>query len=65
MLARLNAIDGGIVWQYLFKPTTFSETIGSSTLASKNLTDGINEVIIAHIGSGSDRPIFVRLVANF
>jgi hypothetical protein len=37
----------------------------SSTLARKTLVDGVNEVIIAHRGSGFERPIFVRIVADF
>ena len=37
----------------------------SSTLARKTLADGVNEVIIAHRGSRDQRPIFVRIVADF
>ena len=37
----------------------------SSTLARKTLADGVNEVFIAHRGSGAQRPIFVRIVADF
>jgi hypothetical protein len=37
----------------------------SSTLARKTLTDGVNEVIIAHRGSYLERPIFVRIVADY
>jgi hypothetical protein len=33
-------------------------------LARKTLLDGVNEVIIAHRGSGLERPIFVRIVAD-
>ena len=53
VLARLNAADGAIVWQYYFIPTTaFSELnyLISSILARKTLADG-REVIIAHRGS--------------
>ena len=34
-------------------------------MARKTLVDGVNEVIIAHRGSGFERPIFVRIVADF
>lgn len=37
----------------------------SSSLARKTLADGVNEVIIAHRGSGAQRPIFLRIVAEF
>ena len=37
----------------------------SSTLARKTLADGVNEVIVAHRGSDAQRPIFVRIVADF
>ena len=37
----------------------------SSTLARKTLVDGVNEVIVAHRGSGLERPIYVRIVADF
>ena len=37
----------------------------SSTLARKTLVNSENEVIVAHIGSDADRPIFLRIVANF
>ena len=54
VLARLNAADGAIVWQYYFIPTTdFSQSYWSSIssiLARKTLADG-REVIIAHRGS--------------
>jgi hypothetical protein len=66
LIARLDAANGNIVWQYYFIPTiSYSETLVSSTLARKTLADGVNEVIIAHRGSGSQRPIFVRIVADF
>ena len=37
----------------------------SSTLARKTLVDGVNEVIVAHRGSGLQRPVYVRIVADF
>jgi hypothetical protein len=53
VLARLNAVTGAIAWQYYFILTkTISETTTSSTLARKTLADGVNEVIVAHRGSG-------------
>jgi hypothetical protein len=36
----------------------------SSTLARKTL-DNVYEVIVAHRGSGVDRPIYARIVADF
>jgi hypothetical protein len=44
---------------------TFSETVISSTLARKTLADGMNEVIVAHRGSEAQRPLYVRIVADF
>jgi outer membrane protein assembly factor BamB len=64
VLARLNAATGAIVWQYFFE-NSFSNTIVSSTLARKTLVDCVNEVIVAHRGSGDQRPIYVRIVADF
>jgi hypothetical protein len=64
VLARLNAATGAIVWQYYFEHY-FSNTMVSSTLARKTLIDGLNEVIVAHRGSYSRRPIYVRIVADF
>jgi hypothetical protein len=34
-------------------------------LARKTLVDGMNEVLVAHRGSGIERPIYVRIVADF
>jgi hypothetical protein len=34
-------------------------------LARKTLVDGVNEVIVAHRGSGLQRPVYVRIVADF
>jgi hypothetical protein len=34
-------------------------------LARKTLLDGMNEVIVAHRGSGLQRPVYVRIVADF
>ena len=34
-------------------------------MARKTLVDGVNEVIVAHRGSGLQRPVYVRIVADF
>jgi hypothetical protein len=34
-------------------------------LARKTLADAVNEVIIAHRGSDTEKPIFIRIVADY